>query len=61
MYYNVLEKEKSLSHVPFFVIPWTVASLAPLSLGFSRQEYWSGLPFPLGEILQEGADNSAYS
>ena len=29
-----------------FVIPWTVAHQAPLSMGFSRQEYWSGLPFP---------------
>ena len=29
-----------------FVIPWTVACQAPLSMGFSRQEYWSGLPFP---------------
>ena len=29
-----------------FVIPWTVALQDPLSLGFSRQEYWSGLPFP---------------
>ena len=28
------------------MIPWTVASQAPLSLGFSRQEYWSGLPCP---------------
>ena len=27
-------------------IPWTVAHRAPLSMGFSRQEYWSGLPFP---------------
>ena len=30
-----------------FVNPWTVAHRAPLSVGFSRQEYWSGLPFPL--------------
>ena len=37
---------KSLSHVWLFVIPWTVAYQAPPSLGFSRQEYWSGLPFP---------------
>ena len=37
---------KSLSRVPLFVTPWTVAYQAPLSLGFSRQEYWSGLPFP---------------
>ena len=29
-----------------FVTPWAVAHQAPLSLGFSRQEYWSGLPFP---------------
>ena len=38
-----------LSHfspVSFFVTPWTVAHQAPLSMGFSRQEYWSGLPFP---------------
>ena len=38
-------KVKSLSHVPLFVTPWTVARQAPLSMGFSRQEYWSGLPF----------------
>ena len=29
-----------------FVTPWTVAHQAPLSMGFPRQEYWSGLPFP---------------
>ena len=34
------------SHVQLFVSPWTVARQAPLSMGFSRQEYWSGLPFP---------------
>ena len=37
---------KSLSRVQLFVTPWTVAHQAPLSRGFSRQEYWSGLPFP---------------
>ena len=37
---------KLLSHVRFFATPWTVACQAPLSVGFSRQEYWSGLPFP---------------
>ena len=37
---------KLLSHVQLFVTPWTVAHQAPLSLGFSRQEYWSGMPFP---------------
>ena len=34
------------SHVQFFATPWTVAFQAPLSMGFSRQEYWSGLPGP---------------
>ena len=35
-----------LSHVQLFVTPWTVAYQASLSTGFSRQEYWNGLPFP---------------
>ena len=39
-------KWKLLSHVQLFVTPWTVALQAPLSMEFSRQEYWSGLPFP---------------
>ena len=36
----------TLSRVQLFVTPWTVAHQASLSMGFSRQEYWSGLPFP---------------
>ena len=36
----------SFSRVRLFATPWTVAFKAPLSMGFSRQEYWSGLPFP---------------
>ena len=36
---------KSLSRVQLFVTPWTVASQVPPSMGFSRQEYWSGLPW----------------
>ena len=39
-------KVKSLSCVQLFVTPWTVAYQAPLSMGFSRRECWSGLPFP---------------
>ena len=39
-------KVKSLSHVWLFAIPWTVAHQAPPSMGFSKQEYWSGLPYP---------------
>ena len=37
---------QSLSHVQLFVTPWTIACQAPLSMGFSRQGYWSGLLFP---------------
>ena len=39
-------KVKSLSRVRLFATPWTVTYHAPPSMGFSRQEYWSGLPFP---------------
>ena len=37
---------ESLSRVRLFGTPWTIAHQAPLSMEFSRQEYWSGLPFP---------------
>ena len=37
---------RSFSHVRLFAIAWTVALQVPLSMGFSQQEYWSGLPFP---------------
>ena len=40
-----------LSRVPLFVTLWTLAHQALLSIGFSRQEYWSGLPFPISEDL----------
>ena len=39
-------KVKSLSRVRLFATPWTVAHQAPPSMGFSRQEYWSGVPSP---------------
>ena len=41
----------SLSHVWLFATPWTVARQAPLSMRFSRQEYWSGWPFPLPDLF----------
>ena len=41
-----LKKVKSFSRVRLFATPWTVAYQVPLSMGFSKQEYWSGLPFP---------------
>ena len=42
---------KLLSHVQLFATLWTVAYQAPPSMGFSRQEYWSGVPFPSPEDL----------
>ena len=39
-------KVKSLSRVQLFGTPWTVAHQAPPPMGFPRQEYWIGLPFP---------------
>ena len=48
---------KSLSHVRLFATPQTVAYQAPVSMGFSRQEYWSGLPFPSpGDLLGPGIE-----
>ena len=50
-------KVKSLSRVRFFVIPWTVAYQAPPSMGFTRQEYWSGLQFPSpGDLPDPGIE-----
>ena len=48
---------KSLSCVRLFVTPWTVAHEAPPSMEFSRQEYWSGLPFPSpGDLANPGIE-----
>ena len=50
-------KVKSLSHVQLFATPWTVAYQARLSMGFSRQSYWSGLPFPSpGDLPEPGIE-----
>ena len=55
MYICVKVKCSSLSCVQLFVILWTVARQAPLSIEFSRQEYWSGLPFPSpGDLPEPG-------
>ena len=40
-------------HFQIFSVPWTLACQAPLSVGFSRQEYWSGLPFASPGILPD--------
>ena len=46
---------QSLSRVQLFATPWTVAYKAPQSMGFSRHEYWSGLPFPSpADLLNPG-------
>ena len=50
-------KVKSLSRVRLFEIPWTVTYQAPPSIGFSRQEYWCGLPFPSpGDLPNPGIE-----
>ena len=41
-----MSESEPLGCVRLFATPWTAAHQAPLSMGFSRQEYWSGLPFP---------------
>ena len=55
LYNDIFKRErvkvKSLSCVQLFVTPWMVAYQAPPSMAFSRQEYWSGLPFPSPEDL----------
>ena len=51
---------KSLSHVCLFASPWTIAYQAPPSMGFSRQEYWSGLPFPSpGDLPDPGIESTS--
>ena len=51
-------KVKSLSRVQFLATPWTAAHQAPPSMGFSRQEYWSGVPLPPPrEILENSKDD----
>ena len=44
-------KVKSLSRVQLLATPWTVAYQAPPSMGFSRQEYWNGVPLPSPHII----------
>jgi len=53
-------KVKSLSHIRLLATPWTAAYQAPLSMGFSRQEYWSGLPLPSRHLHCTDFSESAY-
>ena len=49
------------THVQLFANPWTVARQAPLSMGFSRQDYWSALPFPTpGDLPNKETESSLY-
>ena len=50
-------KVNSLSRVQLFVTPWTLAYQASQSVGFSRQQYWSGLPFPPPGDLPDPGSN----
>ena len=53
---------QSLSHARLSVTLWTVAHQAPLSMGFSRQECWSGLPFPSpGTFLTQGLNSCLFA
>ena len=54
---NEIESVKSLSWVWLFETPWTIVHQVPLSVGFSRQEYWSGLSFPYpGDLPNPGME-----
>ena len=56
MVLSELSEVKSLSGVQLFATPWTVAYQVPLSMGISRQEYWSGLPFPSADLPDPGIE-----
>ena len=58
---KVKVKMKSLSHVRLFATPWTVAYQAPPSMGFSRQEYWSGLLFSFSRGSSQPRDRTRVS
>ena len=60
MWVKPSERAQSLSLVWLFVTPWTVPHQAPLFMGFSREEYWSGLLFPLpGDLPDPGIEPSS--
>ena len=54
------KERKSLSRIRLLATPWTVAYQALLSMGFSRQEYWSGVPFPFpGDLPDPGIESGS--
>ena len=56
MYYRPCMYAKSLQSCPTLAILWTIACQAPLSMGYSRQEYWSGLPLPSPDLSHPGVE-----
>ena len=56
----ILSESDVAQSCPTLCDPWTVAYQAPLSVGFSRQEYWSGLPFPSPEDLSDPGIEPGY-
>ena len=54
-------KVKSLSHVRLFATPWTAAYQAPPSMGFFRQEYWSGVPLPSPDLTLKNTNKEQAS
>ena len=57
---KVKEKVKTLSRIRLLATPWTAAYQAPPSMGFSRQEYWSGLPFcSPGDLPDPGIESTS--
>ena len=55
--YQMCMHVQSVSHVRLFGTSWTVARQAPLSMGFSKQEYWNGFPFPSpGDLPDPGIE-----
>ena len=61
IYLAVKVKVKSLSRVRLLSTPWTAAHQAPPSMGFSRQEYWSGVPFPSpGDLPNPGIEPGSH-
>ena len=55
---RVCVHDQLLSHIQLFATSWTIACQAPLSMEFSRQEYWNGLPFPSpGDLSDLGIES----
>ena len=48
-----------VTHVQLFATPWTIILQAPLSMEFSRQEHWSGLPFPSPDLSDPGVESES--